>query len=327
MITRVKDVIVGNGFAVTDVKFKGAVLLLDQDSKQIKTEKEAADASSMYVSVITDIKDVADTTGALKKVPVLKTATEIKKSGCPKAVVGNYEAPVQEKIEFDFNDVDVIAGHRYVLRIVYKDINEAPGQFTHTYEVVSVKGEDEELRDALIAAVNKHKNRRVIASNDSSSKLTLTALEKDDNDGIDSINEYSVVTMDATIYETIPGALLSNQPKPVEGLKKTHTAAKPGKGYWKQVRDEERRNMGYTGHVFSGTYPAVEQNLLTTEGTEYNYVIIDSDNPYLSNDNQYIKTTPLTTEIYVDSKGPDANQIGKLVKAFVTGQVAPSDNQ
>ena len=103
--------------------------------------------------------------------------------------------------------------------------------------------------------------------------------------------------MDASVYTTIPGALLSNQPEAVIGAVITKTEGNPGSGYWKQVRDMERRAMGYRGHVFTGAYPSIEQEMLTEKGGEYNTIIIENDNLYLSPDNQYIKTTPVRTII------------------------------
>ncbi len=326
MITRVKSVLVGNEFKATatsaDDLSIGDIIMVDQDSNIIDGEKKAAEASSIQIGVVTGKTKVADTAGALQDMNTLVWSNRIDKSGHPSAVIGSYEAPVAEKIEFDFTNATITAGHRYVLRIVYKDITEAPGQFTHTYEVVSGDDESENLVTALANKVNKHKNRRVEAKAETK-KLILTALEKDDNEGVDSINEYSVVTMDATIYETVPGALLSNQPKAVESLTKTKTTGKPGKGYWKQVRDAERRNMGYKGHVFSGAYPAVEQDLLVDPSAEYDYIVIENDNLYLSNDNQYIKSTPLTTELYI--KKGQKTELEKCVKAFVTGQAPASE--
>ena len=105
--------------------------------------------------------------------------------------------------------------------------------------------------------------------------------------------------MEVSLYQTIPGALLSNQPEAVPGATIVRTPGNPGKGYWKQVRDAEVKNMGYKGQVFTGAYPTVEQKRMVEEGAQYNYITIESDNLYLSNDNQYIKNTPMTVEVYV----------------------------
>jgi hypothetical protein len=162
-------------------------------------------------------------------------------------------------------DATIVAGHRYVLRMVYKDIYEAPGQFTHTYEVYADSNDAEALAAAIVKKINKHKNRRIQAQA-SAAVITLTAMEKDDNEGVYSLSEYSVVSMEATLYTTVPGALLANQPTAIPGATIVKTPGNPGKGYWKQVRDAEVRFMGYQGHVFTGAYPEVEQARMVEEG-------------------------------------------------------------
>lgn len=334
MITRVNTVLVAERCSTTSTSENdwkiGDLAMFDQDKKFITKEEEAAKAGSIYIGVITDSVQVAEpSTDALHKMPVFKWSSEIQKSGHPRATITDFSAATEEKVEIKNNnetDNDAIVGHRYVLRIVYKDINEAPGQFTHTYEVYAKSNTFKSVFEELAKKINKHKNRRVTAdaSQESGKKLILTALAKDDNDGVDSLNEYSQVSMEVTFYETIPGALLANQPKPVEDIIITKTPGTPGRGNWKIVRDEERKYMGYTGHVFTGAYPAVEQKMLVQEGGEYDTLTIESDNLYLSNDNQYIKTTPITTTVYALKKnaeeGLKKEKFLKLVEAFITGQ-------
>lgn len=255
--------------------------------------------------------------GSVAQIANIDFSNEIQKAPKPSAVIGRYVAPVEEKIVITLTDATIIAGNRYVLRIVYKDMYEAAWQFTHTYEVYAETTTPADLVNALLKKINAHKNRRVQASA-SDAVLTLTAMPKDDNEGVYSLNEYSVVSMEASLYETIPGALLANQPKAVVGAKIEKTAGNPGKGYWKQVRDAEVRNMGYKGHVFTGAYPIVEQARKVVEGAEYDYAIIENDNLYLSNDNQYIKTTPLTTEVYCPSLVDSI--VDKGIRSFIAGK-------
>jgi hypothetical protein len=202
----------------------------------------------------------------------------------------------------------IVVGHRYVLRVLYKDIEANNFQFTHTYEVYAESNEAQKLAEAFVKKINAHKNRRIQAKN-AAAVLTLTAMVK---------NEYSVVDMEVSLYHTIPGALLANQPEAVSGATIAKTPGNPGKGFWKQVRDAEVRYMGYKGHVFTGAYPEVEQARKVVEGTSYDYAVIENDNLYLSNDNQYIKTTPLTTEVYCPSM---VNSIvDKGIQSFIKGE-------
>lgn len=320
MLQSVHSVLIGKtcpaSYTTADALAAGDVALFNENKALIKTAAEAATASSLYVGVAGSKINVTMPDGSVAQKANIDFSNEIKKNSKPSAVIGKYVAPVEEKIVITLTDATIVAGNRYVLRIVYKDMYEAAWQFTHTYEVYAESATAADLAAAIVKKINAHKNRRVQATV-SSAVITLTAMPKDDNEGVDSLNEYSVVTMEASLYETIPGALLANQPKAVAGATIAKTVGNPGKGYWKQVRDAEVRNMGYKGHVFTGAYPSVEQTRKVVEGAEYDYAIIENDNLYLSNDNQYIKTTPLTTEVYCPSLV--GSIVDKGIQSFISG--------
>lgn len=321
MIQSVHTVLIGKkcptSYTTVDALAAGDVALFDQNKSLITTAAKAAEASSLYVGVAGEKVNVTMPDGSVAQKANIEFSNEIQKASKPSAVIGEHVEPVEEKITITLTDATIVAGHRYVLRIYYKDIYEAVWQFTHTYEVYAETATASDLASAIVKKINAHKNRRVQASA-SAAVITLTAMAKDDNEGVDSLNEYSVVSMEASLYETVPGALLANQPKAVPGAVIAKTAGNPGKGYWKQVRDEEVRNMGYKGHVFTGAYPIVEQARKVVEGTQYDYATIENDNLYLSNDNQYIKTTPLTTEVYC----PDmvGSIVDKGIRSFIKGE-------
>lgn len=321
MIQSVHTVLIGKkcpiSYTTVDALAAGDVALFDQNKSLITTAAKAAEASSLYVGVAGEKVNVTMPDGSVAQKANIEFSNEIQKASKPSAVIGEHAEPVEEKITITLTDATIVAGYRYVLRIYYKDIYEAVWQFTHTYEVYAETATASDLASAIVKKINAHKNRRVQASA-SAAVITLTAMAKDDNEGVDSLNEYSVVSMEASLYETVPGALLANQPKAVPGAVIAKTAGNPGKGYWKQVRDEEVRNMGYKGHVFTGAYPIVEQARKVVEGTQYDYATIENDNLYLSNDNQYIKTTPLTTEVYC----PDmvGSIVDKGIQSFIKGK-------
>jgi hypothetical protein len=321
MIQSVHTVLIGKkcpaSYTTVDALAAGDVALFDQNKSLITTAAKAAEASSLYVGVAGEKVNVTMPDGSVAQKANIEFSNEIQKASKPSAVIGEHVEPTEEKITITLTDATIVAGHRYVLRIYYKDIYEAVWQFTHTYEVYAETATASDLASAIVKKINAHKNRRVQASA-SAAVITLTAMAKDDNEGVDSLNEYSVVSMEASLYETVPGALLANQPKAVPGAVIAKTAGNPGKGYWKQVRDEEVRNMGYKGHVFTGAYPIVEQARKVVEGTQYDYATIENDNLYLSNDNQYIKTTPLTTEVYC----PDmvGSIVDKGIQSFIKGE-------
>lgn len=321
MITSVHTVLIGKGcpasYTTVDALNAGEVALFDQNKAILKTAAEAAKASSLYVGVAGEKINVTMPDGNVVQKANIEFSNEIQKSSKPSAVIGQHVKPTQDKVVITLTNATIVAGHRYVLRVLYKDIEANNFQFTHTYEVYAESNEAQKLAEAFVKKINAHKNRRIQAEN-AAAVLTLTAMVKDDNEGVYSLNEYSVVDMEVSLYHTVPGALLANQPEAVSGATIAKTPGNPGKGFWKQVRDAEVRYMGYKGHVFTGAYPEVEQARKVVEGTLYDYAVIENDNLYLSNDNQYIKTTPLTTEVYCPSM---VNSIvDKGIQSFIKGE-------
>lgn len=321
MITSVHTVLIGTkcptSYTTADVLNAGEVALFDQNKAIIKTAAEAAKASSLYVGVAGPKINVTMPNGTVAQKANIEFSNEIQKSSKPSAVIGANVEPTQDKVVVTLTSATVVAGHRYVLRVLYKDIEANNFQFTHTYEVYAASNEAQKLAEAFVKKINAHKNRRIQAQN-TAAVLTLTAMVKDDNEGVYSLNEYSVVDMEVSLYHTVPGALLANQPEAVSGATIAKTPGNPGKGFWKQVRDAEVRYMGYKGHVFTGAYPEVEQARKVVEGTKYDYAVIENDNLYLSNDNQYIKTTPLTTEVYCPSMV--SSIVDKGIQSFIKGE-------
>lgn len=321
MITSVHTVLIGKkcpaSYTTVDALNAGEVALFDQNKAILKTAAEAAKASSLYVGVAGEKINVTMPNGNVAQKANIEFSNEIQKSSKPSAVIGQHVEPTQDKVVITLTNATIVAGHRYVLRVLYKDIEANNFQFTHTYEVYAESNEAQKLAEAFVKKINAHKNRRIQAEN-TAAVLTLTAMVKDDNEGVYSLNEYSVVDMEVSLYHTVPGALLANQPEAVSGATIAKTPGNPGKGFWKQVRDAEVRYMGYKGHVFTGAYPEVEQARKVVEGTSYDYAVIENDNLYLSNDNQYIKTTPLTTEVYCPSM---VNSIvDKGIQSFIKGE-------
>lgn len=322
MITSVHTVLIGKecpaSYTTVDDLNAGEVALFDQNKAILKTAAEAAEASSLYVGVAGEKINVTMPDGNVAQKANIEFSNEIQKSSKPFAVIGQHVEPTQDKVVITLTNATIVAGHRYVLRVLYKDIEANNFQFTHTYEVYAESNEAQKLAEAFVKKINAHKNRRIQAESDAAAVLTLTAMVKDDNEGVYSLNEYSVVDMEVSLYHTVPGALLANQPEAVSGATIAKTPGNPGKGFWKQVRDAEVRYMGYKGHVFTGACPEVEQARKVVEGASYDCAVIENDNLYLSNDNQYIKTTPLTTEVYCPSM---VNSIvDKGIRSFIKGE-------
>lgn len=303
MFTKPSQVLIGKKANIAEISALtvGDITVVDEN---FKAATAPANASALYIGVCTGEDENGN--------KIVKWSDRIQKASKPAFCDGAYEAPENAKIEINLTSATIVAGHRYVLRVLYKDIVAANFQFTHTYEVVASDATAASLGEALAKQINKHANRRINAAF-SANKLTLTAMNVNHDNSVNALDEYSIVSMDASLYVTIPGALLSNQPEKVSGAVIVKTEGKAGKGFWKQVRDAEVRAMGYKGHVFTGAYPSVEQERMVEKNAEYNYITIENDNLYLSPDNQYVKTTPVLTEIYCQG---ETAAIASALKSF-----------
>lgn len=321
MITHVNTVLIGKAipgsYSTIDALNAGDVALFDENQKLIKTAEDADKAKALFVGVANGKIDVTMPEGSVAQKADIKFSNKITKDHPVSFNFGEYVAPVAEKITITLTGATIVAGHRYVVRIAYKDFGINSYQFTHTYEVFAADAVADNLANAIVKKINAHPNRRVKASA-SAAVITLTAMAVNDDNTVNSDNEYVFVNMEASLYKTTPGALLSNNPEAVPGATVVKTNGNPGKGYWKQVRDMERRNMGYTGLVQTGTRPAIEQDRMVEKGAEYDYITIENDNDFLSNDNQYIKNTPVVTNVFVKhNSGFDSSIVVAGIKKFL----------
>lgn len=324
MFKHVDTVLIGKNlpasYSTVDALNAGDVALFDENGALITAAANAADAKELYIGVAQEKVNVT-IDGEVEQKANIKMSPVVKRGMKAILSVSAHKEPVEDKIVIDLTSATIVSGNRYVIRIIYRDIYEHPGQFSHTYEVFANGTTASTLASDFAAVINAHANRRVTATV-SAAQLTLTAMPKDDNEGVYSVNTYTTVDMEATLYVTTPSALLGNYPESVPGATITKTAGNPGIGYWKQVRDAEIRNMGYQGHVYIGTYPQIRQATAVVEGTQYNVITLEYDNMYLSNDNQYIKTTPLVTELYVPGASVESSIVVAGIKNFISGSTA-----
>ena len=107
MIQSVHNVIIGKAapasYSNIGALVDGDVALFDQNRQLLATAAAAATASSLYVGVCKGTVKVANpTTGALEDKPNIEFSQEIQKAGKPSAVIGEYTAPVQQKITITY---------------------------------------------------------------------------------------------------------------------------------------------------------------------------------------------------------------------------------
>lgn len=322
MLNKVNKVLIAktapDSYTTVDALVDGDIALFNENKVIVESASKAEAATALYIGVCVGKEDVYDQKGTKSTKPVINYSMPIQKGSKPSMVFTKFVAKAEDKVVITATDVTPEVGHRYVLRIVYNDIHEAPGQFTHTYEVIAKTTNATDLITSFKNKINSHKQARVVATS-AAAVLTLTAKEIPYNQGITLDAGYCQVSMDVFMWKTIPSGLLSNVMYPISNLTIAKTQGTPGRGNAYIVRDRENWNLGYEGIQYraNAIYPYIAPEFRSDLSAEYDTLTLEWDNLYLSNDNQYIKTTPLSAEIYVNKNEISGSAFETALKAFV----------
>jgi hypothetical protein len=186
-----------------------------------------------------------------------------------------------------------VIGTEYVIRIVYKDINERPGQFTQTFRVTAATTTPADLTNLFLAEINQVGpsgtfESRIIATNDTND-LVLTGKVIPGNASNDEIDEYSQVDFVVGLFSDNFNDCVVTYP----------TDALAGIGNPKLIRDKEKHARAFEGVTNLVNFPVIKPTVLTDMAKWYDVIVIEHDQEYVSGDNQYRKEAPLTTEIYI----------------------------
>lgn len=323
MLQHVNKVLVGKGAASAPVATSatiaaataGEVLMFDQNKTLITTSAQATAASSVFFGLKTG-KTITYTLkdGTVSTTPEIVYGNEIKKGSITNYKFSTYSAVVEDVLTIDLTSATLYAGQRYVIRLAYRDIFEHPGMFTHSYEIFATDATATTVAAQLAAKINKHKGRRCVAVA-TAGVLVLTAIPKDDNEGVNSINYYTRVNLDGSIFTTVGG--LDYQQ--ISGATIAKTAGTNGNGFWKTVRDRENAALGYRGITYRTSWPYcnIKPDLMVVEGTTYDTIIIENENEYLTPNNQYKEKTMLSTELYIPSGQYTGSEIKTNIEAFI----------
>lgn len=319
MLQHTQSALVGTKF-VTAAPTAVGDILFHNEAGQVVTAANAADALYIIPGVVRELRDVeavdADGNITITNEPMIEWGQKIYKNVAAVYTQSAYVAPELAVITVDTTGITapLNADYTYTLRIAYKDIYEYPGLYTFTAYANNVTT-TAELAAAWTKDINTKRGRRVTAVNNAG-VITITALDKTDNDGVWSINEYSIVEMLASAYVVDPRPTWAySQEKAIAGIDITIDAGNPGVGYWKQVRDREMWTAGYKGHIFNCAYPRVEGQRHVVEGAEYESITTSSRTPYVSPNNTYAESTPVTNEIFSSTTG-DAALIAAVLDAY-----------
>jgi len=301
MLNRVNKVLIGKSVTGdgtvlygTSHDFEtGEIAILDKNMKLMVAGATIDDTDTIYIAeTLAGTYDVTGETGV--------SVTGINKLLISDPIVGStiknytgrgYSAAVEQVVTITPTLTPVV-GTEYVLRIVYTDTREKPGQVTATYRVVATDATLATLLAAFVAQINKHVQRRVNATGGSTDiVLTGRVMPYDVTDSVDSIDEYYQVNFKVFLTSANWGTATT----PIVYTTKPF----PGNGTWKLVRDKEKFAQGYKGITNRTWFPVIKPSMRTVASTNYDCIVIESELPVRTADNQYIKSQPITTELYV----------------------------
>lgn len=271
---------------------EGEVVVLDKNKELLAAGATIADTDTIYIAVGTgETYDYVTETGvSVAGVRKLKISTPIE-GALVKSFKGlSYSAATQRVASVGIDTSATFApviGDEYVVRIVYRDITEHPGQFVQEYRHIATTVTPADLTNALLAKVNRDNGARVAATN-VADDLVLTGKVIPYN----TIDDYSQVDFEVTFYK--------GDHTEISDVAVTYSAnATSGNGNPRIVRDREKHALGYEGVLNTTHFPVVAPEFVSSLTATYDSIIIESDKSYLSADNQYMKEFATTTELYI----------------------------
>lgn len=319
MFKFVGDVFVGKfnaGTAINSLAVNDIVVI--NENGAVVTAATAATAKSLRIVKVTGKNTVTDSTGTATTISLTRTSDELKKSELftPAITSLAYAAATEKVVAVNFTSATIPTGYdRIVVRVVYRDVEGTKTQISKTFDYVSVAAP---LAMATAGAelakrINKHSGGTLTAAY-ASNTLTITGLPKTDNEGKDSINEYSQNEFEVSVFVTNTSSWIT-APAIIPGVTiTTTTPAFKGAGTAKLVRDAEKASIPYQGnenfiHIPLGT-PGLSVDMAKT----YDTIIVEFNKKYRSSYDQFEFTTPKKLEIFTEA-GTGANIVA-ILNAF-----------
>jgi len=234
----------------------------------------------------------------------------------------SYVAKTEQTVSFPAITQTITSGTEFVLRVVYKDMIEHPGQYTETYRYITKIGDASvDIFDGLRKEIMKYKGTlttksgaRVTGNVLGSATLDLTGkLIPECTGSVKNIDELSQVHFEAFLNYVDN----DNQWNEVElSAPKTYVMATRGYGSWELIRDVEKHAQSYRGVDNRIWFPIALPEIRVQKHGQYNTIVIEHQRDYKSADNQYSKETDLSTILaFEKALGAPTTHQGTLVEA------------
>jgi len=277
----------------------GELVVLDKYKKVLAAGATIADSDTIYIcqgtSETFDFTNEAGTTTTTNRKVIFSDPIQGQHVRTYSAVP--YTVKAEETATIDITGMVPVVGTEYIVRIIYKDIKEHPGQFTQTYRYISTTATLDTFGAAIAAKINAHSGRRVNATYTSGTDaLLLTAREISECcTALTDIDEFSMVEFE--VFFNYADANGNWQSWVMTDDTITYTGPTYGNGNWEQIRDMEKRMLGYVGPLNRTHFPVLEPTMRTVVDSTYHQIIIEHDVEYRAPNNQGYELTPVTTVI------------------------------
>lgn len=304
----------------------GEVVVLDKYKKVLAAGATSADSDTIYIAQATSktfnyTNELGTAVTAAREVII---SDPIKASKVRSYKARTYTAKAEQTAAVDLTGLTPVAGTEYLIRVIYKDMEEYPSQFTQTYRHIATAADAAAIDTfgaSLIAKVNAHAGRRVQASYvDGTDILTLTALEIPDCcTALTDINEFRMVEFEARFLYVDADGLWQTMPSTSTTV--SYTGPTYGSGNWEQVRDLEKAQFPYVGVSNFTQFPVITPTMSTVVDSCYDLIVIEHDREYLSPGINTYQYTSLTTILALATASNGVN--AGTQAALIVGQLNP----
>lgn len=287
---------------------EGEVFVADKNKQLLSSGATIADTDTIYIGVgSSETYDYTDPSGSeVTGVRKIKWSTPIEGR-----MVKNYKAMEADNsaseaavtIESDgFSSAS--SGDELVVRAVFTDVSEHPGQFAQDYRIISTGTWSTDV-DTMISKINNYSPSRVTATKGSvhgtyGSGNDIVIVAKDvSDDSKDAIDEYHQVNFHIFLNgddDTWSNLTVTREQNP-----------HPGHGNPKLVRDKEKHAQGYEGITNRYKFPVVKPDLDVNMSKWYDAIVIEHDKSYISTEMDFEKEMAHTTEVYIPDGAGQAN--------------------
>ena len=323
MHSRVKKVFIGtdqartgtvvfsylNGGTTAQDALPGEVLVLDKNMNVMTAGKTIADTDKIYIAEILSSTLSYSTASGTALTPYKVLLSDPIYGDQVMQYRGKaYSAKAEQVYTSSYTTQTITAGDEYVLRIVYKDVKQHPGQKTQTYRYITKTSLWVDLVDALAAMVTADTNARVTMTRGSSSTTSTMIITgkaiPECTTALTDIDEFRMVAFEVFFYWIDQTASTYHGLGPFNAVTMTAVPTITGPTYpngsWEMVRDAEKlakaQQFGATNKIW---FPVREPAFRTVLNSTYETIVIEHNRRYRSPDNDMIRFAKDETQIFV----------------------------